>query len=140
MIGKRMQDADLPLVVPIGVTEKHIITQRLGNIKNAASDFREKWICDIAEDQPNRVGVLGDERTCELAGSIAEFVDGSRDPLPRGLGDLPLVVNHARDGFDGDTRIQSHISQRHCHRHTPRTNPDRSYERNQEDEGTLSQH
>ena len=116
-----MERANLALVIPVGIAEEHIVTQRLGNIEDAARDFREKWICDIAEDQPNRVGVLGDERTRELAGSIAEFVDGSRDPLPRGLRDLPLVVNHARDGFDGDTRIQSHISQRHCHRHTPRT-------------------
>ncbi len=58
-----MERANLASVIPVGIAEEHIIPQRLGNIEDAARDFRKKWICDIAENQPNRVGVLGDEGT-----------------------------------------------------------------------------
>ena len=71
-----MERANLALVIPIRIADEDIVTQRFGDIQNPARNFREKWICDIAEDQPNRIGVLGDQRTRQLARSIAELLDG----------------------------------------------------------------
>jgi hypothetical protein len=96
--------------VIVRVAEKDVIALGLGGVEDAAGHFGEKGVRDVAEDETQGVGALGDEGASDFARPVAELLYCCQHP-PAGLvRDLSLLVHHARDGLDRDARCPGDIT------------------------------
>ncbi len=89
----------------VGVADDDAVAEGAGLLLDEAGQLGEVRVEHVADDQAERAGLGGAQRSGHRVGPVAEGLDGGEDAGTRLLADGRMAVQHTRHRGDGHPRL-----------------------------------